>query len=248
MAGKDHAQAVATAAIEFIGSAHGIVGLGAAVSPLVRDLLQLQDEQTQSLKRIEQGVQQLIRAPWHAAQFHLEECTITGRSEKQVKASLRLAKEKLIDALGAQDDPKAQQPHSVAAAYIKYDLAVVSALAGDKNGSRHYAAEAAWAATDAVIDSIRAEMTARNSARGLDAIANEARQMIVEARLTYTRLSLRVGKLLGGGAKRGNELVANQPGRLPPEYWYDIVKGASTLCRRDLYSVQRERLEWWLKY
>src|ERR1700741_2828416 len=147
MTGKDLTIRVATTAMDVAGGAYGMAGIGAALNPLIQDLLHLQDEQVQAVRRIEMGVQQLLDAPWKNAKFHLEECSLPGRSPKEIKLSLQKAADKLLEA-------RSHHQRGFAEAYVLYDLAVVSVLAQDNIKSRHYAEMSAEAATNTVIDSI----------------------------------------------------------------------------------------------
>ena len=137
---------VAQGAAEALAAGHGLPGAGPVVEALVRDLLQVQDEQAQTLSRIDENVQRLLDGPWRTARLYLNESLLPGRSAKQVQAALRQAAEHLRQALGLQS------PRSFGAAFVAFDLAVVLAALGDHDASRLYVRTAITAATDEVID------------------------------------------------------------------------------------------------
>jgi len=142
-------------AADMVAAGHGLPGGGAVLEALLRDLLQVQDQQAQTLGRIEQDVQRLIEGPWRTARLHLEECLLPGRSIKQIEASQRQAAQYLREAIGVQ--------RGFGAAYAAFDLSIVLAALGDERASHLYAKEAIIAASDALVDMER-EITRQVSA------------------------------------------------------------------------------------
>jgi hypothetical protein len=73
--------------------AEGIPGGAAMIEPLLRELLQVQDEQAKAISRIDANVQRLIDGPWETARSYVEEAALTpleGREEKLQAASAEL--------------------------------------------------------------------------------------------------------------------------------------------------------------
>lgn len=140
----DVAIRMAGSAATAVAAGHGLPVGGAVFEALIRDLLQVQDEQAQTLLRIEQGVERLIDGPWRTAKLYLQECLLPGRSASQIQEAQRKAAECLREALGQQ--------RGFPAAYSAFDLAVVLAALGDAEGSRFYAKLSLTSASDAVIE------------------------------------------------------------------------------------------------
>jgi hypothetical protein len=129
---------LASNAADVVAKGHGIPLGGAVFEALMRDLLQVQDEQTQTLLRIERDVERLIDGPWQTARLYLHECLLPGRSVDQIRESQRQAAKYLHQALGQQ--------RGFPAAYAAFDLAIVLAALGDAEGSRFYARRALFSA------------------------------------------------------------------------------------------------------
>ena len=140
----DLAVRVASRAADAAAAAHGVPGAGLVVESLLRDLLQLQDEQAQTLSRIERNIERLIEGPWRTAHLRVRESLLPGRSPEQVANYLNRAADELRQALGLQSD-------GFAGAYIAFDLAVLLAVLGDDEASRFYAEESVRVATDELI-------------------------------------------------------------------------------------------------
>ena len=138
----DLAIRVASNAADVVAKGHGIPLGGAVFEALMRDLLQIQDQQTQTLLRIERDVERLIDGPWRTARLYLQECLLPERSVDQIRESQRQATEYLRQALGQQ--------RGFPAAYAAFDLAIVLAALGDAEGSRFYAKLALSSAGDAI--------------------------------------------------------------------------------------------------
>jgi hypothetical protein len=119
--------------------AHGlpVAGVaGAATEAFLRDLLAVQDEQVQRLRRVEAGVQALLDQPWQSAQLHVREALLPGRPPEAVTLSLDRAGMELRRALVAMPDG------SRARTYATFDLAVILLAVGDAPASALYAGEA----------------------------------------------------------------------------------------------------------
>jgi hypothetical protein len=140
----DLAVRVASRAADAAAAAHGVPGAGLIVESLLRDLLQLQDEQAQTLSRIERNVERLIEGPWRTAHLRVRESLLPGRSPEQVADYLNRASDELRQALGLQ-------PDGFAGAYIAFDLAVLLAVLGDDEASRFYARESIRVASNEII-------------------------------------------------------------------------------------------------
>ena len=149
MGAADLAFKVAGKAADAAATAHGVPVPGVAgvvVEGLLRDLLAVQDEQAERLKRIEANVDQLLHGPWRIAQLHLREALLPGRTPDQQVRSLRLAAEQLRTTLSIEAE------HRPSRAYVAFDLAVVLAILGDLPTSRMYGRESLRTATDALRD------------------------------------------------------------------------------------------------
>ena len=106
--------------------------LSDAASPLVRDLIGLQDAQLQRLKAIDQDVKALLGQPAAAAKVYLVRARDAG-SDESCRRYLHLAEEKLVDARSLLKEP------TPARAAIDAELALVTGLLGER------AASSAWA-------------------------------------------------------------------------------------------------------
>jgi hypothetical protein len=140
----DLAVRVASRAADVAAAAHGVPGAGLVVESLLRDLLQLQDEQAKTLSRIERNIERLIQGPWQTAHIRVRESLLPGRTPEQVADYLNRAADELRQALGLQ-------PDGFGGAYVAFDLAVLLAVLGDDEASRFYAQESVRVATDELI-------------------------------------------------------------------------------------------------
>jgi hypothetical protein len=122
----------------------GVAGL--ATEALLRDLLAVQDEQAERLRRVEADVERLLSGPWRTAQLHLREALLEGRSRDEVIRSLDRAGSSLREALSVESE------RTLSRAYVAVDLAVVLAMLRDPEASRMYARESLATATDMLRD------------------------------------------------------------------------------------------------
>jgi hypothetical protein len=53
--------------------AHGVPGGGAVTQTLLGELMQVQEQQVQTLQRIERSVDRLVDEPWNTARMYLKE-------------------------------------------------------------------------------------------------------------------------------------------------------------------------------
>jgi hypothetical protein len=227
---EDLAVRVASRAVD----AAAFPGAGLVVESLLRDLLQLQDEQAQTLSRIERKVQRLIEGPWRTAHLRVREALLPGRSPEQVADCLNRASDDLRQALGLQ-------PDGFAGAYIAFDLAVLFAVLGDKVTSRFYAHESIRIATDEVVrlDEQRSieemrninEPVRREVRRLLNpAQATEAAMQRLELSAEWIKLEEAIKPLVGQHFEFLNRdpfLEAQRRRRYglpdpPPRSWFDI--------------------------
>jgi len=122
---------------------------GPIVEAVLRDLLQIQDRQGETLHRIDRNVQLLIDAPWNHARLLIEEASLPSRSIESKRQALVLAAADLRKAIVQQ------QPRTFASAYVCLDLALVDRLIGDREGSAFYARRA-FAAADGFVRDVTA--------------------------------------------------------------------------------------------
>jgi hypothetical protein len=112
---------------------------------ILRDLMAVQDEQAERLRRIEANVQRLIDRPLQTAKMHLREAALPRRRREDVIRSLDRAALDLRDAVQGLPDRTRSR------AYVTFDLAVVLLMLADRDASRMYAGEALHAMTDVLV-------------------------------------------------------------------------------------------------
>jgi hypothetical protein len=120
--------------------AHGVPGGAVVTQTVLNELLQVQDQQTEAIKRIEGAVDRLIVEPWITARLLLTEAAQPGRTRDDVLAKLAAAADKLREAVAQQADM------SFAKAHACLDMALVLKLLGDESGASFYARKAVPAA------------------------------------------------------------------------------------------------------
>ena len=140
-----------------------IPGSGPIVAALTKSLIQCQDEQIETLNRIEAKIDRILLRDWKTGRRYLEEATLPGRTEDQQKAALASAANKLREAVDAQEDG------SVSKASVLVELAAVFLLQSDIELAEYYAKKA---------------RTAEEAARGW-------RRGMTEAELDFERWELR---------------------------------------------------------
>ena len=106
---------------------------GPVVEALLASLLQVEDEELELLRRLEDSVQRLADVPWKSAQVYLEDAAIPGRRPEQIKRSLEQAADRLHDAIGSQSE---NTPDKVD---VRLVLAAVFAALGDQQASMYHA-------------------------------------------------------------------------------------------------------------
>jgi hypothetical protein len=129
-------------------ASEGIPGGAAVIEPLLRDLLQIQDEQAVAITRIDANVQRLIDGPWETARTYVEEAALAPPEQRADK--LRAASTELHRAVPLQPDGTLQR------AYACLDLALVERLLGDDGSSALQAQHALQAATASVMRELEA--------------------------------------------------------------------------------------------
>ncbi|MFJ8962423.1 hypothetical protein ACIRG5_23830 [Lentzea sp. NPDC102401] len=138
----DTAIKLSAQAVDVASSGHGLVG--PVVELFLRNLVEVQDEQSTLLRKIDQNVQNLVDGPWRTARLHLGECLLPARTPEQVTESQRLAANYLREAVGISN--------GLGAAYAAFDLSVLLAAQGDLDASRFYARQSMASAGKAVIE------------------------------------------------------------------------------------------------
>lgn len=126
-------------------AAHGVPGATGAIEVVLREILQVQDEQTKAIKRIDENVERLIDGPWETARLYLEEAAFPNQTADQQRAKLQRASDSLHDAV-----PK-QKAGTLRRAYACIDLAVIEQILGESESPRYYARLAVNAAAEAVV-------------------------------------------------------------------------------------------------
>jgi hypothetical protein len=125
---------VAAAAVQ---SASPIPGSDALTEAILRDLLNVQDEQLIRLERIEGDVARLVDGSWQTGRRYLREAALPGRTSAQVKDSLEHAKEHFTEAADLQP------AESMRRSTVLLDVALVCMLLNDRQLSAFYARDAA---------------------------------------------------------------------------------------------------------
>jgi len=116
--------------------AHGVPGGGIAVESVLNEFLHVQDEQVESLRRIEKNVQRLINRDWKSARALIEEAKLPNRTPAGRREDLFKAADKMRDAIQVQDE------RTYARAYACIDLSLIFWALGEDERGRHYAAQA----------------------------------------------------------------------------------------------------------
>ena len=125
-------------------------GVGPVVEVLLRELLQVQDQQIAMLAKIEADVQRLADGPWRTGRRYLREATLPGRSAQQKSEALSRALEYFRQAVDLQPGSTFKR------AAVSLDLAMLCALTGDVELAALYATESETEARQAVEFSARA--------------------------------------------------------------------------------------------
>lgn len=165
-------------------------GAAAAVKVLLRELLQVQDQQIALLAKIEADVQRLVDGPWRTGRRYLREATLPGRSVQQINEALSRALEYFRQAVDLQPGSTFKR------ATVSLDLAMLCALTGDAELAALYATESEAEARQALEFSARAAWKEEYGARTefLDRATSFARELIGTqnpmARRTQRRLDL----------------------------------------------------------
>lgn len=108
-----------------------------ALEPFIRQLLDIQETQSQSLARLEDDVRALMNAPWRESKLHLKAAESAGSSDPVRRdAELAKAKDALLRAYSAHSRP------SVVRALIAGDTATLEAMLGRPGDARSWAATA----------------------------------------------------------------------------------------------------------
>jgi hypothetical protein len=134
-------------------------GAAAVIEALLRELLQIQDQQTEMLAKIEADVQRLVDGPWCTGRRYLREATLPGRSAHQISEALLRALEYFRQAVDLQPGSTFKR------ATVSLDLAMLCALTGDAELAAHYATESEAEARQALDNSARAAWKKQYGAR-----------------------------------------------------------------------------------
>jgi hypothetical protein len=125
-------------------SASPIPGTGAVTDALLREVLNVQDEQVVRLERIEGDVARLVDGPWQTGTRYLREAALPNRTGDQIRKALEQAKDYFTEAADAQP------ARSMKRSTVLLDLALVCMLLGDKELCSFYAQQAGLEAQRAV--------------------------------------------------------------------------------------------------
>jgi hypothetical protein len=137
----------------------GIPAGADVIEPVLRGLLQVQDEQAQAIARVDANVQRLIDGPWQTARDYIEEASLPMVTAEQREEKLRNASEELHRAIPLQPDG------SLRRAYACMDLALVERLLGDAGSSALQARRSVDAAATHVINELETMKKARDAKR-----------------------------------------------------------------------------------
>jgi hypothetical protein len=127
--------------------------------PLLRSLLQVQDEQAETIAHIDANVQRLIDGPWQTARTYLEEAALPDTTPEQRTEKLRRASEALHNAIPLQPEATLQR------AYACLNLALVAQMLGESGActlQAHYALDAATACVMKELEDVKKKKTSRN--------------------------------------------------------------------------------------
>ena len=109
----------------------------AALEPFIRQLLDIQENQGQTLARLEDGVRALVEAPWRESKLHLLAAESAGSSDvARRNAELGKAADALLSAYSAHPRP------SVTRALIAADTATLEAMLGRPTDAKSWASTA----------------------------------------------------------------------------------------------------------
>jgi hypothetical protein len=122
-------------------ASQGVPGAASVVEHLLRELLQVQDEQAEAIARIDASVQRLVDGPWETAKGYIEEAAWPNLTTSERRKKLRHASVELHRAVPLQPDATFQR------AYACFDLALIERVLGDKGSSVLYARQGLRAAT-----------------------------------------------------------------------------------------------------
>lgn len=153
--------AVSSKVVAVAGGLMAIAAVPAAQEvwePLLKSLLQVQDEQTKTIARIDANVQRLIDGPWRRAHDYLEEAQHSDTAEQR-RDKLRHASDALHEAISLQD------AGTLGLAYAYLNLALVERLLGESSASvlqAHHALDAANACVMKEFEAVKKTKTSRN--------------------------------------------------------------------------------------
>ncbi|HZI74887.1 MAG TPA: hypothetical protein VFD73_12860, partial [Gemmatimonadales bacterium] len=128
-----------------------------ALQPLLRDLLDIQDQQLERLRAVQDDVRKLVEGPWRRARTALEDAQSSDGSRQ--KELLQRAESALQEA--HSQEAKANAARAAAAA----DLALVTSLLGHRDEGQKWARRAHQDGQQAILAEIP-EVTRALNARG----------------------------------------------------------------------------------
>jgi hypothetical protein len=198
------------------GSALASAGIpcGANVlEPLLQALLQVQDEQAATLKRIDANVQRLIDGPWETARTYMEEASLPTATPEQREDKLRNASAELHRAVSLQPESSLQR------AYACLDLALVHWLLGDTASGVLMARRALESVTTCMVDDLTAIKKSKPTA------VTRARWVAVGGLVAATR------------SKHKTKALANEFGENWQQY-LEIQSAVEILCGAEDESLR----------
>jgi hypothetical protein len=105
--------------------AQGIPFGSDVIEPLLKKLLNVQDEQAEAITRIDANVQRLIDGPWETARSYIEEASLAVVTPEEREDKLKSASAELHRAIPLQPEDSLQR------AYACINLALVERMLGD---------------------------------------------------------------------------------------------------------------------
>jgi hypothetical protein len=137
-------------------------GAGLVTEALLRELLDVQDQQMALLSKIEGDVQRLVDGPWNTGRRYIRQASLPHRSPEQVSQALRQAADCFIHAVDLQP------ARSFKRAAVCLDVALLSKVIGDTATAEMYATEADSEAAGALVATASAYWYKRYNSLGAE--------------------------------------------------------------------------------
>jgi hypothetical protein len=108
-------------------------GVDLVIEAVLNTVFEVQDEQVERLRGLDEKVQRLLDGAWKTGHLRLEEAALPNRSDDMRRDLLTGAANDFRDAAGFQETG------SLSEAQVYLDLAMTQALLNDQVAARHYA-------------------------------------------------------------------------------------------------------------